>query len=229
VCVPKASFPSRTATITTTTNAAAATTTTTTISPLQLLLKAFIVARAIFNRAKPCAAEDGGVEVLTAAYVADSFNGGVLSSTHSSGYISWPSLDSLIFMISTAVSQAISGSPDGFGMKFYGSNAAFSYDGGFHRVAIVFEIENSPSDPTAENTSTPPPQGHRTTARSRSMEASQRDPGPQERGGEQSSGPHHCAVLRRKGLCLWLLVVMWLCALPTGGSTIDESRLRKIL
>jgi len=100
------------------------------------------------------------------AFVADNFNGGAPSSTHSGGYISWPPLGVLIFMISKAVSQAISGNPDGFGMKFYGSNTAFSYDGGFHWVAIVFEIENSPNDPTAEHTSTPPPRGHRTIARS---------------------------------------------------------------
>jgi len=90
------------------------------------------------------------------------------SSTHSGCYISWPSLDLLIFMISKAasVSQAISGIPDGFGMKFYNSNTAFSYDGGFHWVAIAFKIENCPRDPTAEHTSTPPSRGHRTIARS---------------------------------------------------------------
>jgi len=61
-----------------------------------------------------------------APFLADNFNGGAPSSAHSGGYISWPSLDSLIFMISKAASQAISGNPDGFGMKFYGSNTAFS-------------------------------------------------------------------------------------------------------
>ena len=65
------------------------------------------------------------------AFVADNFNGGAPSSTHSGGYISWPPLDLLIFMISKAVSQAIRGNPDGLGMKFYGSNTAFSYGGGF--------------------------------------------------------------------------------------------------
>ena len=33
------------------------------------------------------------------AFVTDNFNGGAPSSTHSGGYISWPSLDELVFMI----------------------------------------------------------------------------------------------------------------------------------
>ena len=70
--------------------------------------------------------------VSACAFVADNFNGGAPSSTHSGGYISWPPLDLPIFMISKALSQAISGNPDGFGMKLDGSNTAFSYGGGFH-------------------------------------------------------------------------------------------------
>ena len=47
-------------------------------------------------------------------------------------------------------------------------------------------------------------------------------PGPKERGEEQSSGPHHCAVLR-KGLCLWLLVVSWLLGFG-GGKAEAQTR-----
>ena len=62
VCAPKASFPPRTTT--TTTAAAAAATTTTTFSCYYL--NVFIVARAIFKRRNPGAAEDGAEDVLGA-------------------------------------------------------------------------------------------------------------------------------------------------------------------
>ena len=63
------------------------------------------------------------------ALVADGFNFGRPLSTHSGGYIQWPALNQLIFLIAKAVSQATAGHAPGFGRHYFGTNTDFSNGG----------------------------------------------------------------------------------------------------